>query len=269
MFIFVNALFLLLAGSAGCCESSAQSPARKQYSALLIGQTYKTNDYLADLPGCLEDTLAVQNMLGLMDLTPYRVRRYTDLKASEIRKAIIESFCDASDGDVCLFYYAGHGHASDDSALNGAIVGTDGELIPLGELLSLLDMYPGDKVIILDSCYSGHLVPLVRELEAANEKIHHFVLCAAGQFERTENHISYTNGISFGVFTDGILHACGFNRADGPATAALMGDRNRDGALTLSEIYYYAKAYILKYTSGQHIQIYPKGSDFCLWAREQ
>ena len=266
IFLLFAAMLLVLAGFSVClAETAGNTVPGRGYFALLIGQSYEENSGLADLAGCPADALAVNAMLEQMTLTPFRTSRYTDLTAQEIREAIATVYRGATDHDICLFYYAGHGFASNNPAMRGAIVGTDGVLVTLDELLDLLDEWPGDKVIILDSCYSGGLLSIIKRYEAESGRGGHYVLCAAGSDERTQNIMDYTSGCSFGIFTESVLRACGSYGLDSGARQ-FPGDRNGDGAFTLSEVYYYAKAYMLKYTTAQHIQIYPRSSDFCLWA---
>jgi hypothetical protein len=79
------------------------------------------------------------------------------VKRSELKEAVRELFAD--DTDVSLFYFAGHGYIESTGGYlcaGDCKTGDDG--LPLAEIMSLAnDCKARNKVIILDSCYSGAL----------------------------------------------------------------------------------------------------------------
>ena len=130
---------------------------QRLYRALLIGNTYADSAVIT-LPGPDSDVQGMRSMLGRMDGTDYAVTVKQELTASQIVRAITDTFADAQACDVSLVYYSGHGHdGSQDAtpALNGALVGTDGATVTPQRLRNTLDQIPGIKIVLLDSCYSG------------------------------------------------------------------------------------------------------------------
>ncbi len=233
--------------------------------ALLIGQPYENSGELQPLPGCKGDVYSFEHMLDLMDATPYETVTRFDLNADEILSEIANAYRSACPGDVCLFYYSGHGHRSDDAAMNGALVGADNRLVALYELISALDACPGDKIVILDSCYSGSAVSVIGDMSLQTD---FYIICAAGADEQSRSLTNHTSDASFGILTRSMLYGCGYDAAAQKALSRLPADRDRDGSIALTELYYFAKGHMRAYTSAQHIAVYPDKADFVLWGRK-
>ena len=76
----------------------------------------------------------------------------SDRSAEEILSLIGSTFGGATENDISIFYYSGHGDEG------GALVGRDGDLLYPAELRSTLYSVKGRKVIIVDACYSGGIL---------------------------------------------------------------------------------------------------------------
>jgi hypothetical protein len=138
--------------------------------ALVIG----IDDYPdAPLTGCAADANAVTALLQRhADGSPnFQVRCLTDadvLGRTELRDLIAETFRDPA--DAALFFFAGHGAVTE---LGGYLVTPDvttyGDGVTLADVLSILRQSPvGQKVVILDCCFSGAFghVPAVGSADA-------------------------------------------------------------------------------------------------------
>ena len=119
-----------------------------RYRALLIGQVYEDSP-VSRLVGPANDVEALRKRLLQIG---WEADVQKELTADGIRAAIGNAFGDATENDVSLFYYSGHGWE------DGSLMGTDAEGIAPGSLRSALDGIPGRKVIIVDACYSGKLI---------------------------------------------------------------------------------------------------------------
>ena len=125
--------------------------------ALIVG----IDDY-ANCPlfGCCNDADAVSDeLIKNGDGSPnFAVRKVLNVKTKgELRQFVEECF--SGSADVALFYYSGHGHVD---TIGGYLVTPDYAVGDYG--LSLQDVLTiannskcKDKIIILDSCYSGTL----------------------------------------------------------------------------------------------------------------
>jgi len=133
----------------------------RKYFALLIGNGagYEMNP----LQGPPYDMKAMKGMLSGTS-QGWKITAKNDLKASEMISAIRSAFSGATENDVCLFYYSGHG-VSDDTAgedydnEQGALVGVDDDIVTGSKLASALNSAtPGRVIVILDSCGSGSMI---------------------------------------------------------------------------------------------------------------
>lgn len=125
--------------------------------ALIVGIDDYTN---CPLLGCCNDADAVSDeLMKNGDGSPnFAVRKVLNVKTKgELRRLVEECF--SGSADVALFYYSGHGHVD---TVGGYLVTPDYTVGDYG--LSLQDVLTianksqcKDKVIILDSCYSGTL----------------------------------------------------------------------------------------------------------------
>lgn len=129
--------------------------------ALVVGINYYPN--AGSLHGCVSDAYAVsQVLMRHMDgQLNFDVKQVTavDAKSAVTRKQlkadVISLFAD--DSEIALLYFAGHGHVED---AGGYLVtsdcsdGDDG--LPLEEVMNFAnDSKAKNKILILDSCYSG------------------------------------------------------------------------------------------------------------------
>lgn len=130
--------------------------------ALLVG----IDDYKgAPLAGCVNDAMAMAGLLAEhADGSPnFDVKLFTaptgTVTKTALRKAVQDLFGKATDCDVALFYFSGHGTEND---LGGYLVTQDAtaydEGVALSEVLTLANKSEArERIIILDSCHSGHL----------------------------------------------------------------------------------------------------------------
>lgn len=125
--------------------------------ALVVG----IDDYSqCQLRGCCNDADEVEKILSFDgDGSPnFSVRLEKNISKKAILRGLIEE-CFSGDDDVALFYYSGHGHIDN---VGGYLVTpdfTDNDYgVSLQEVLNIAnDSHCKDKIIILDSCYSGFM----------------------------------------------------------------------------------------------------------------
>jgi len=258
------------------------------YRALIIGQTYPgTSSYL---PGCDRDAYAMAAMLESMTTTPYSITVKENLTKSGMLSAIRSAFSGAKSNDVSVFYYSGHG-----SSNGGRLVGTGSTYLSFSELRSALDDVPGKKIVILDSCHSGHAIgyslrdPVTMDLDAEMELFNqqaieafssagrttyagnnlaassYYVLTAA---RSTETSVSIISGnIAFGAFTYTLLKGSGLNERYAYLTP-LYADTDSNGRLTMNELVSYIEDEVPNVTSHeQNIQHYPSSSSLVFWGK--
>lgn len=287
----------LAEGTATITATSAAKPALSasitltvsstpQYRALLIGNIYPgTRNYL---PGCETDVSAMASMLRTMNATFYDLTIKRNLSASGMLSAIGEAFYGATAYDVSLVYYTGHGDSS-----GGRLVGTDGSYLTFAQMRQALDAIPGQKIVILDSCYSGYAIGKSIDaaavsadtLESVNNAVisafsssassaystrsaelaadAYYVLTAARGAEQSA--ATSEDGVDYSLFTRCLLRGSGYDQITNELHS-LRADTDADGGVTLDEGYVYVRDHldeIIIYD--QNVQVYPEGSDMLLW----
>ncbi len=266
------------------------------YRALLIGQTYDGTE--RQLYGPRNDLDAMRHCLERLTSTPFQVTALGNCSVNEIKNAVTSVFSQATEYDVSLFYYSGHGNA------DGSLVGAGDNFLSLSpaELKAVLDQIPGRKVIIVDACASGILIgdetedalssalpsdlsesampdgnrnlcassfvngflsPFSRKSRGGFQTASYFVLTSAHGAEDSQEGRIRENGITvtMGFFTFAFCRGCGWNEVK-KARRALEADQNFDGAVSIQEAYLYAKTLAASYNQEQSADVWP---DDCRW----
>lgn len=129
--------------------------------ALVVGIDHY--EHLASLSGCVNDAIAVTELLSKNGdgSDNFSVRSLTAenpdgvVTRGELKDSVQELF--ASESDISLFYYAGHGYVE---TTGGYLCDTNCERgddgLSLASVLTLAHKSPAkNKLIVLDSCHSG------------------------------------------------------------------------------------------------------------------
>ncbi len=240
--------------------------------ALVIGQTYQNAPKtISRLPGCELDALTMVYVLKNLAGTPYTVTMKLDLTAAEILAAIPETFAGATEKDVILFYYSGHG-----SPNNGALVGVDLEHVFPEALRQALDAIPATKIVLLDSCFSGNFIGRGEPGSVEKAALGRFVSAFSGTGSGTgayyvltassmyETSVGYQFDCS--LFTDKLVEGMGYDSStDMMRTGDHPADTNQDGMYTLNELYVYCRDKINAKELGQTVCPWPYNCDQVLF----
>jgi hypothetical protein len=132
--------------------------------ALVVGIDYY--GHVSQLSGCVNDAYTVRQVLathsdGSVNFSQPKLIVGTSpadiVERVELKEAVRELFGD--DSDVALFYFAGHGYIETTGGYlcaGDCKTGDDG--LPLTDIMAFANESPArNKIIILDSCYSGAL----------------------------------------------------------------------------------------------------------------
>lgn len=236
-----------------------------QCRALVIGQSYTGTDHA--LSGTINDARAMNYCLAMQEGRPFAVTQKSDLTAAALISQAGSAFSGATDRDISLFYFSGHGD------MQGGLICADGESVTPAALRSAMDEIPGRKLIVIDACYSGawtegELTP------AANARPEDFAAAFLSGFQgRARSTDGYdilvsarsaeesaeqpiTSGSltkTMGCFTYALCMGCGWNGVTSrPADKA--ADTNGDGAVSIYEAYSYAKSLAASLNPGQTAQ---------------
>ena len=280
------------AAAAYALSSGVDFQADTVYRALIIGQSYENSTYTT-LKAPPKDAASLNLALACFEHTPYEATALYDITSEEIYQAIEDVFSEATENDVSLFYYSGHGLSSTAPGRRGALVGSDGSLITASQLRAALDAIPGRKIVIVDACYSGNLLvgrSLLGEAEdsydgaeafvdafisafsltfraAANDNTlagqEYFVITASAEDEK-----SYEGKRGHGFFTYYLLYGAGWEAYYDRQLSTRQADANANGVITIDEAYTYASDCVLNDGTlvdagiAQHVMCWP---DDCDW----
>lgn len=249
--------------------------------ALLIGQTYSGTSRV--LQGSANDLRAVRFCLQNLGTTDYTVTASSNLTSDGILSAVSSTFSGATEDDISLLYYSGHGDT------DGSMVGSDMVNVTPSQLKVVMDAIPGRKVIIVDACYAGNLIEESTLLTASasdnnvisNEpassfnqalistfsmrargapfaQTNYYVMTSCRSVEESEEgYISDgSSGRSMGFFTYYLSRGCGWDGAL-MRSCTLYADINADGIMTFQEAFSYAYSGALTHNPGQHALVFP------------
>lgn len=186
--------------------------------ALVVGIDHYSS--VSPLYGCVNDSFAIKTMLdrhtdgsvnfGVKHLT---ATSQSNLVARDELRQSIESLF-AGDGEISLFYFAGHGHIeSTGGYLCSSEVKTGNDGVPLAEIMTMANQSKiQNRVIILDSCHSGVAggSALQQKVAEIGDGVTILTASTAEQYATEEN--------GAGVFTTLLVDALG------GAAANLVGD---------------------------------------------
>lgn len=186
--------------------------------SLIVGINHYHN--ISSLAGCVNDAHSVKAMLdrhadGSINFHVKLITASSSIDAisrAEFRDAVKDLF--SGDEEVCLLYFAGHGHIE---ATGGYLCtsdcnsGDDG--VPLSDIMLLANKSKArNKIIILDSCHSGiaGAHPLQGNAAELADGVTVLTASTAEQYATEEN--------GSGIFTNLLVDALG------GAAANLVGD---------------------------------------------
>lgn len=245
--------------------SSAVQPRAER--ALLIG----IDDFVSKpsaYPSSTNNVYAMQEMFqqARNPLTTLLLPDAPVTSAKELAMLIHDTFGDARDGDVSYLYISTHGLYDPANGVEPALLLSDGMVessIRPQELEAAFDGIAGTKVLILDACNSGAFIG--KGMASRPDKVYFQrddfkVLCSSGAMEESW----YWSARQTDGETEDAQGAFYFTQALCDALSAENGypaDRNRDGVVTLLELY----DYLLLNHAASTPQVYPQSDGFELF----
>ena len=265
------------AGSAAVAYARANHidyDAGTHYRALIIGQNYTGTNMI--LFGPTNDARAVRFCLTEMETTAWTVTQKTNLTAQNLLSVIGSTFATATENDVSLLYYSGHGDT------DGSLIGSDLGQVRPESLRQQMDAIPGRKIVIVDACYSGQMIAekadlqmlvsqedfcgsflsaFARRSRGALNADDYFVVAAAGPRELSEEG-SVNSGTSskvLGFFTYCLCQGLGWDSVTSRA-GSWLADLDGNGAVSIPEAAVYASRGAQIYNKDQHAVWWPQDS---------
>ncbi|GHU70874.1 hypothetical protein AGMMS49992_03930 [Clostridia bacterium] len=254
-------------GESAPTDAGSPSPI---YRALLIAcDEYVT--YPNTAPTSHNNLLAMESLLE-NDTRSFAIRVQDGItqSAEALAAAIRYAFKDAAESDVSYLYISAHGSFNSDVAdaesPEGELILSDGmeeARVSATALQSMLDPIPGIKLLIVDACNSGALIGkgispndepdrLPELFSSDNYK----ALVSSGGSEPSWYWLSDSEGPPLGssYFTTALAEGAGYR-------GEYAADRNRDGSITLEELYQYLRVSYAAATA----QVKPLEDDFVVF----
>ena len=247
------------------------------YRALLIGESnYSSNP----LYGASYNVDAMDGMLKGLN-NSFTTTILKNASRSQILNGIDTAFSGASDYDVSLFYYSGHGGSSSYRPELGALCPISGSWIWMYELANKLSNVKGRVIVILDSCHSGAAIgkgdgdsqAMEDMLDTYNQSvIDAFAGAAAEKYGElaTSKFVVLTSAAAAEVgwaangwgpdgsgypqffYTAALIKGMGCTYPYGEYSGSMAADRNKDKLITLKEIYNYSYNQTLTWNKQRH-----------------
>lgn len=266
-FVFLLTCIMLIGTCTLSFADDAAGNGAPRYFALLVGNGEYLDENMEPLPETTTGVSAMKAALESMNPAWSVVEAY-NIAGREFALVMEETFRDVSEGDVCLFYYAGHGSFDADN-YPGALKGIDANTLKenyadafmtvkeLGDTLSRL--CPGEVIVILDSCGSGSAIWNGEPLEGLESSVTDMELLNSDDMTRVgdlrREGFTVLAACEHGdwaypfpdddprrslVFTYCILQAMGCT-PEGAYTGTIPADADGDGKHTLGEVTDYTR----------------------------
>jgi hypothetical protein len=176
-----------------------------------------------------------------------------------LRAAVQEAYRDATEQDVSLFYLSTHGvYDAKNADAPPVLLLSDGQTetaMTAEDLRAILDEIPGTKLLILDACNSGAFIGKGMDVSLFSDGAHAFsspeykVLTSCGGSEQSWYWDLHRQDTQYGSSYFAIALSQALRNG-----AVCPGDADRDGAITLDELY----QYILRTQPTSTVQVYPQ-----------
>lgn len=261
------------------------SPARVRRRALLIGEQHYAPDVATPRPGSANSVAGIRSMLNELSFSGSRYETSTGLDVSRdaLLEAIARAFDGATEQDEALFYITCHGYYAHGMTVFQLYDGTE---LTAVELRQALDRIPGRITLLLDCCGSGGVTGqpgdildgITRAFTPASPVFasSRYRVLASAMVDQDSYRLSFDATAQetrmATLFARAVCEGCGWS-IDAAARRAMRADINYDNAVSLDELYRYARRRVMWYLGLTHsghvqtVQTAPEGSVAPLFER--
>jgi len=218
------------------------------------------------------DIISFEHTLGKLK-TPegsdiQEIIRMHDVKdENELETGIKNAFAEASDDDVNIFFFSGHGVSYSEFGDTHIQLGYENPIMYSAEqLYAILSQIPGNHLVIISACMSGGFKDVL-----VGERF--FVITASSALQLTHSYGQAedfeTNTHSFLVI--GLCEGLGMRLSEqngawtyeSPPASRVAADNNNDGIVSFDELRQYLRNH---WQITSIVQTYPENSDFSLFS---
>ena len=233
------------------------------YRALIISEYNNSKYTSSNLPFAQSNVDAMNETLDL-SLIDGQLYDVTVLSSNptqaQIASTISKTFADARDGDISLVYIVSHGYYNS-NGVSGYCFGTPGwsaddpdSYITAAELYGWLDAIQGNVVLMLDSCRSGGFI-----LDNASALIAdgNIAVITAQTYNKNASYFVKADGSSIEFLTYALCWGLGYDYENGVPTGSLAADSNKNGEVTITECFQFAKSATTSLVKSKSSYFYP------------
>ncbi len=235
--------------------------------------------------GAVNTVQGLSDMLGALRYrsgTPFEITVRVDSTREDVLRAIESTFAKAEPDDLSLLYISCHGEMQNGEPV---LLLHDGSGISVRRLEEMLRDVQGKVVVLIDCCASGAFIgsaasPLFAK-EAAetfdnsallNGKYMVLVSCGAEEDSYRISDTGENNESDMStVFARAVCEGLGWD-LDRDRSVSLRADSNRDGVVTFTELWLYARRRVYYHLSGtgvtQTVMSWPEIDESELFARQ-
>lgn len=242
---------------------ATDAPAGRANRALLVGcDRFLSQQDTTPSSANNVETMAQALSGGTMELTALTTRPDGVSTTGELAGLILDTFAEADDDDVSIFYISTHGEW--EAGHSGATVRfllSDGEResgVTARQLRTMFDQVRGHKVLLLDACHAGAVVG--KGVDAMLSNVFagpdYTVVCSSGGAEESwfwSGDIDGERLAGAGYFSGALVR--GLSMAGGYGA-----DDDRDGRITLTEL----RRYLLRNHGASTVRTYPEDSSLAI-----
>ena len=267
--VLLLAAFCLTAGCLTCAQAEDDAGERVNRAFILGMDEFVSRE--STYPSSTNNVFAMQETLQASGM-PFETIFLPDqpvTSADELTALVRGIFADADDNDASYFYISTHGEYDPASGESATLLLSDGVTegrLTAADLENAFAGIRGTKVLIFDACYSGEFIG--KGMQSQTDTVHFLgedfkVLCSSGAMEEswywntsesTEKTLIQRGPQGAFYFTQALSQSLSA-RNDYPA------DANRDGDITLRELY----TYLLDTHAASTPQMYPQEDDFVVF----
>jgi len=237
--------------------SESKGLSEKRYALIIANDRYD-DDSLSELVAPQLDADALAKVLGNPDICNFNVQILVNEDSYQVNRAIEAFFNERTRDDLLLFYFSGHGVKDEDGKLYFATPDTNRKTLRTTSIsASLVNDFmrrtrSRRQVLLLDCCYSGAFAKgmiaksgVVGSSIGTNDYFQgkgRVVLTAsdAMQYAFEEDELVEEGAVN-SIFTNAIV--------EGIETG--IADHDRDGRISITELYDYVDTYVQERTPNQ------------------
>jgi hypothetical protein len=232
--------------------------------ALLIANNEFIDTNFQQLKAPEHDASSLESLLKNPDLCNFYVKTLINKTSYEVNQAIEEFYADSTRTDLLLLYFSGHGIKDEEGKLYFVTKDTRRNRLRTTAIPSRLinegmrESRSRRQLLILDCCYSGAFA------KGMIAKAGNIIGSSIGSIERFQGRgrviLTASDAMQYAFEEESLIQGTGvhsiFSSAIIDGLSTFNADENKDGIITIDELYDYVDEYVTDRTPNQRPSIW-------------